>query len=317
MTSRWIDPPTALAGLTRDGTYHNVDLSAYLPIGATGVMLLLVNPNSSTEYCGVRHPDSTFAPGVGVIGTGHMPHICGVNAARQVAINIGGTSLQVTPYVVGFFGAEASFFPTPVSLLGSMTCDGAWHTLDLSGSIPASAIAAIITYNGTSGTANWDWRHPDSTDDMPKAAMANQTIMVALDGTRACEYRCSTATNVKFELEGYVLSGMSFNTNAVSRATATTGSYVDVAALPVGALGGLYRMVGTLNNDYYLRKNGDTTDLYRKCGYSGYYPVQCDANRVIEQKIGASNLDLYELGWWTANPQLGTTPRRRLRGVGT
>ena len=117
-------------------------------------------------------------------------------------------------------------------------------------------------------------------------------LMVGVDSNRIFEvYTANTA--VKTYLVGYTGQGVTFFTNAVSKATATTGSYVDVdISADTGsdmALAGIFIMKKTTTSDYSyaLRKKGSTDDFYyyMRKGAAAAYIVGLDANEVAQQKI--------------------------------
>jgi hypothetical protein len=81
-----------------------------------------------------------------------------------------------------------------------------------------------------------------------------------------------------------------------------------VAALPAGAIGGIYDVLtggGTIG----MRQNGSSEDVYKSApsGF-GTFIVACDGSQLVEQKISATSCDIWELGYFTATGGGGSAP---------
>ena len=137
--------------------------------------------------------------------------------------------------------------------------------------------------------------------------------MVGVDANRIFEvYTANTA--VKTYLVGYTGQGVTFFTNAVSKATTTTGSYEDVdISFDTGsetALAGIFIMKNTSTSvySYALNKKGSTDDFYYDMnkGAAAAYIIGLNASEVAQQKIENAALDLYLQGYVTGGAVLFT-----------
>jgi hypothetical protein len=287
-TSAWVD----------------VNVSANVPAGATGVILQMLNTSgSSTYHYGVRNNGSTDGWMVGTQATALAGStslfMVGVDGSRIFECYIQNTAVKT--YLLGYTTAGATFFTNAVDK--STTTTGSYVDIDISGDTGANtAIGAIFIIKNTSGTAKtFNLRKNGSSDDRYTSVMAGWATMalIGVDGSELCEQKIFDTTMDAY-LVGYITSGAVLFTNAVAKTTGTTGSYVDtditgdIAA--DDATGAILEFTASSGYATAVRKNGASYDYY---GYiqHGWGICAIDNGDIFEQKIGNSNMDLYLVGY--------------------
>lgn len=300
----WVDVDAAAAGV---------------PAGASGV-IVHISKTGAADAFGLRKNGSTdnrianFNDG----GVGsHFWAAIGVDGSGLFEAYLGTTGLW-TVYITGYFsGGEESFFTNAVDK--SLGTANIWTDVDISGDTGGdTAVGAIFEINGTSSAQTMGFRNNGSTDDRRQPFAVRKWAFVGVDGSEICEHQMSSV-NVDIFLIGYWKTGATFTTNGTDRSTATTGSYEDVAALPVGAVGGVYEfngVGGTYGPDHALRKNGASDDIYSNTR-KAWGLVECDGSRITEQKLSDASMDLFEMGYLTAPPAAAAARTLAALGVGT
>lgn len=298
--------PTEITPST--GSWLDVDVSAHIPEGATGVMLhiLDVEKYGSSHVVGFRKNGSTDDRKSSLTGWySHCWASIGVDESRILEIYASNVDIEV--YLVGYFGSEATFFTNGIDVEPST---GSWLDVDISGDTgDDTAIAAIIEAAQTVSGLQCGFRKNGSTDDRHSADTLRYpaSFIVGVDESEVYETYISGAQAILF-LSGYLTSGATLNTNATDLSLGSTNSWIDLTALPVGALGGFIEVYGTADYKSGLRKNGSSEDIvyYVRRGTQGL--IECDEDRLVEGEISNTGVDFYLTGYAitvapTANPK--------------
>lgn len=146
--------------------WQTVDLSAYVPVGATAAIIEFHQTGTSTAgLSGVRHPSCSIETASYQYSTSNLFLLAPLDSSRQTSFRRTSSSIHV--YIHGWTMDGVTMLVNRV-WLGTHVGSGTWDTMDLSGSIPAGAKAAIFeifsTYpNPTTGS----FRHPDSNVNFP------------------------------------------------------------------------------------------------------------------------------------------------------
>jgi hypothetical protein len=119
------------------GAWTDVDVSANVPVGATGVILLMVNTRGFADDIGARKNGSTDDRHDSF--TGHVGAGVGIDANRKFEAYI-GTALDII-YLIGYTMTGVTFFTNGVDK--SLGGAGAWTDIDCSAEAP-SAIGLIF-----------------------------------------------------------------------------------------------------------------------------------------------------------------------------
>lgn len=294
MAITWIDPVEITPETS--GSWQDVDLSAYIPTSATGVMLHFANSSTGSGYSvGFRKNGSTDDRADNLYTNSHMCCAIGVDSQQIVEIRVFSTT-AIESYLVGYFEDESVFFTNATEKAPSST--NTWLDCDISGQTSDdTAIAAIWEIIQLSGLYNCGLRKNGSTDNRTQCAHRDHSgAIIGVDENEVCElYRSST--NVKFYLVGYIKSGAVFLTNATDLSLSTTGTWLDLSALPSGAYGGFIEVHSSGTYRYGLRKNGSSEEIYRRVYRHLWFFVECDEDQIIEGKIENTGADFYLVGY--------------------
>jgi hypothetical protein len=193
-------------------------------------------------------------------------------------------------YLEGYFGTEAVFFDNAASKTPSGGFS--WSAVSIASDTGAdTAVAAIVEVN-----TSWaGLRKTGSTDNRPTSYSTHGGAIVGVNGSEQFDIQTDSSSSPIFVV-GYIKSGATLATNGTNRSTATTGSYVDVTAFASG-VAGVYEVAATGSASFALRKKGDAGDLYYEPGLgNAWMIIEGDGSRVIQQKIAAATVDLWELG---------------------
>lgn len=286
----WIEPITITPGVA--DAYTDCDVSAYIAAGATGVILHTVNTDASSSFVfGCRKNGSTDARERAFYLGSHQWVLCGVDANRVLELYVDDiTSLDI--YLVGYFDDCAVFNTNAVDKSTSTT--GSYVDIDIS--VNDGAIAAMVEVDNPTISRTLSLRKNGSTDDRYNSLFRKTWAIVGVDND-IFEVKINS-TSVDLFILGYIKSGIVMLTNAVDLTPATTGSYVDLTALPGGATGGFIEVFrSNLGYSYALRKNGSSEDIARICGYKSFAYIECDESQLIEAKIASAGMTFFLVGY--------------------
>ncbi len=284
--------------------WTDVDVSSNVPAGATGVILQMLNTSGGSAYhYGVRNNGSTdgwmVATQSTAIAGGAAFYMIGVDGNRIFEVYTGHTAVKT--YLLGYTTAGATFFTNGVDK--SSDSAGNYQNIDISGDTGANtAIGGIFIVKNTTATARaFQMRKEGSTDNRYTNLMIGHAtgVLIGVDGSEGCEQKVSD-TGVDTYLVGYITSGAVLLTNAASKSTGSTNSYVDSDISSNigadGATGAVLEFSGTSAYLTAVRKNGASYDYY---GYleHAYGICSVDNGDVFEQKIASANMDLYLVGY--------------------
>lgn len=293
------------------GSFQDVDIDSYIAdLGndVKGVQLMLINTYPSGELsAAVRKNGSTDNRYYGIRRSGQSHVSIGVDASKIFEAKIGNiTYLKL--YIVGYYsGDEFAFFDNGYDKSTSTT--SAWTDVDCS-SQASGAIGLFFTHeNSASYLRYFGMRKNGSTDARTGEVNSHYCygVIIGCDGSQICEQRIYN-TDTDIYLVGYCTENAVFNTNATDRSLGSSGSYQDLAALPSGAVAGIYETEGTAEYDFSLRKNGTSLDYYYSSYEKLWAVVECDESQLVEGKIESTGLDFFEIGYFSS----GSTPSNNI-----
>lgn len=283
----------------------DVDCSAYIPAGATGIIFHVVNNALTNLKCGWRKKGSTdnrtVAYQIDADEDAHGWACIGVDASRVAQFYIeDATNLDI--FLAGYFTADAVFFTNAIDK--SLATTGAYQTVSVGTDTGTdTALAAIfdIAGNAADATPNLAYRQTGSTDDIDRETINHGQIIVPLDGSETCEVKIGALNNDMW-LVGYIKSHFVGHTNRVDMSLATTGVWTDLAALPSDAVGVVMHCVSTANAERYgLRKKGSTENLtYEMSTRHATAIVECNGAKLVEGYASAAGVDFYRIGYFQA-----------------
>ncbi len=307
------------------GSFQDVNVSALVPPGATGVLVLYHNPTGAVYSYGLRKKGSTDPFTVDAAKDGQQAFLMtGLDLNRTFQVYTSNTGVKT--YLYAYTMGGAVFFDNRIDK--SPLTTGAWVDVDVSADTGlTTAIGAIFTVHNSSGNG-WQFslRKNGSTDNRVTDIRADTMALglIGLDPAEIAEMNVTDAT-VDLYLVGYVTHGARFFTNALDKSTATEGSYVDVDItaniLPGDDANGAILEIDPSNNrrQTALRKNGSGEDLYLEMS-KGFGSVAIDAGDIFEQKIQVDDMDIYLVGYSLAVDDccdlVVTEPANSIRIVG-
>ena len=296
-----ITPTEITAGSAN--TWVVMDASALAPANATGVIIHAVNTGAAGKAFGLRKNGSTDDRTYDIAGGPSGSHCwaaIGVDASRYFEAYVESTS-DIDIYVVAYTMAGVTFATNATDK--SPTKDDTWRAMDCSSEAP-SAIGLIFEV-AFSGGRRFGLKKNGSTDDRAAEDASNHScfgVIIGCDGSQICEG--SSESVPVFWLVGYITDGATFNTNATDVSLGSTGSYIDLAALPNESPNmGFIEIYSSSDVAYGLRENGQSGgyyDIYQDAKKHPWAIVECDENRLIEGKIENTVVDFFVVGYSTA-----------------
>ena len=312
MAVTWKSSPVDIS-IGATGAWTDVDLAAQIPSGATGVILQIVNTTGNGRNVGWRKNGSGDDRYTNVHKNSVFWVAIGVDADRKFEMKI--ANLNVDCYLHGSFDDDAVFF-TNATFKSVGT--GTFVDVDISGDTGGdTAIAAIVEINGAG--ANSGLRENGSTDDRTNN-IQHSGGLVGVDGSEIFEVKQS---NNQTYLTGYVTKEMTWVTNAVDVSLGSTGSWINLSALPAGATGGVVSIhhSGSVSSGG-LRVDGDSQDIADRNNVSITYGMVKALSLIIEGKIGNTSVNMYRHGHfeeaaaagWTGK-SIGVTNPAKISGI--
>ncbi len=287
--------------------WRDVDVSANVPAGATGVIIQWDNlVTGNDEDFGIRKKGSTDGFFVESGKDGQQGWLMtGLDANRVFQVYLG--ALGPKTYLIGYTMAGVTFLTNRVDKSTATT--GTYQDVTIAADTgSATAIGAIfVMYPNAGSGADYALRKKGSTDDrytLSRARVAN-VVLVGVDGVETAQQKIANVS-MDLYLVGYVTSGAVYFTNAVNRSTGTTGSYVSedmTADLGAGVANGVFLEISdTAGNDRNtgLRPGGSTYDLYAPTRHQ-WAVAGLDAGDVFQQQIENATHDLYMVGYSLAD----------------
>lgn len=307
MAITWITPVDVTPSTTAQ--WVDIDVSSYIPSGATGVMLHLVS-DVYTYAMGCRKNGSTDDRHTGMGADRHCWMAIGVDANRVFEAYIGNDTYQ-TIKVVGYFAAESSFKTNGIQYQPNSAL--VWEDFNISSDTGAdTAVAAIWELDAPVDLYALGFRKNGSTDNRTNSILYHGCMgaIVGVDSSEICEAYVGDVTDIDIFLVGYIKEAVSMNANATDLSLSSTGSWLDLAALPSGATGGFIEVkCGSTAYGFGLRKNGSTENIYEKVYSHAWGMVQCDTSQLIEGYIANTAVDFFLVGYVPAS---GTETTARL-----
>lgn len=294
----FLDPLVDISPVTT-GSWQTVDVSAYCPAGTTGVIIRYWSTSSTNYAFGYRKKgsaDNRTGNANGRLG-GWIG--CGVDANRQLEIYIANAALKTS--LVGYFGAEAVFFTNGINK--SVGGTGSWQDVSIAANVNVgdSAVLAFLEFSGLSGSWQFGVRKKGSTLGTPNT-LGLRGGAAGLDATLTYQnYIENLAQDVY--LLGYLRAGAVVHDTVQVVTPGSTGNFVDLAALPAGAIGGFYRLYGGISYPAGIRCKGAAETTYNQLNDQTYVMVKCDGSQLVEAKIANTTQNVItELGYFTDLP---------------
>jgi len=290
------------------GSWEDVDCSALIASGATGVIIHWENADPTTNRdLGLRKKGSTDDRHDDVVANSHGWAWVGVDEDRYFQAYVSTVTDQHI-WVVAYTTVGAPFFMNGKDR--SLTGTGAWTDIDLAAACPGAKLIMVETVS-TYVNSKYGVRKNGSTDDRYQNVCFHSWAIIGCDDDQVIEGYISS-TDVDFFIVGYATEGVSMRTNGVNVSPTADGAYhvVDCSDYAPGANMIFFEVINTNTEGetgagevaYAIRKNGSTEDIYRNCGlttYTGHYfaAVECDEEQKVEIKLEDAAVQIWLLGY--------------------
>lgn len=290
-------------------SWETVDVSAYVPLGATGVILHIDN-TAGSDNIGLRHIGSADNI-ISVIGD-HLWGAVGLDANRQFQCYVNGVATMV--YLNGYTMGGITFLTNGVDITPAQDV---WTTVNVAATAP-NALGVILEVwqdpvgIGPAGTNMMGARMHGSTDDLKKKDIAHGWVIVGCDSSQQIDiYNGSNFPNPEhyhFNVVGYITAGATFFANGVEKSAGlpiAAWTDIDCAASAPNAAMLFFNVWDTsaANWAFGLRENGSAENIYSGGGTQHVWSmVACDSNQIVEGKIANALVDFYLIGYGGAAP---------------
>jgi len=193
-----------------------LDLSPYIPAGATGAIVYIWNSSSAVRPWGIRMNGSSDTRIKNASGNIHCWGIVGVDANRRIQFNNQTTwTAKCGCRLLGYTMPGVTMLQNGIHINAGFP--GGWQTIDLSAWVPATAIGVIVEIDPNPGMA-YGIQMPGSSD-FRIADCSNQgnqfTAIVGCTDQKVEARAEGGGSSVRMYLLGYIEEGATFYLNAL------------------------------------------------------------------------------------------------------
>ena len=289
------------------GNYVDVDCSGDIPSGSTGVILKIVNTDSSVRGARVRENGSTFIRTQKVDANGLVNAFVGVDSDLIFEAYIETTLVKI--YLIGYTDENVDFFLFPIEK--SPTATG-WQDVDASADIPEGSTGVICSIDNSHASTVYygGIRKNGSSDEYPYGGITPSYCvyyqLCGVDVNRVFEAKLSNTSYVNIFLWGYTKSPITFFDNGISKALTGINAWTDIdvtADTEATADGAILFIKNTSTTKYKgdIRKNGSTDN---HTANSSLFNTGCrgaaigmDSEQIFEGWINNVQVDFYLIGY--------------------
>ena len=287
------------------GSWQDVDVSSYIPTGATGVILYIESYSTGgSALMGIRKNGSSdsYYCYYGVL----QGVIVGVDASRIFEARLQDSGQRL--FLIGYTDSSVTLFDNGIDK--STGTAGSYQDVDVSGDgVPSGATGAVFFFHNTGASDyNCALRKNGSSDDIYAEVEGDASGGIlwgicGLDANRICEQKIAN-TAVDLKLIGYTLAPVTFLDNAVDKSLTTTGSWVDIdltSDTAASADGAIFSIKNTGSGSYnHGLQHKNSTDDYLEAIWSYsllWRHVGLDSGQVCEGYIANVAVDFYLRGY--------------------
>ena len=293
--ANWKDNPASITFTSpTDNSWETYDAGADgdWPSGGTGAMGVIINNSTSTDLkVGWRMKGSSDSFTFDVLSEFMVGWYCGTDGNDEIEFFCEDWS-EVTFYVSGFFGSEATFFSTAVDK--SQTTTGSWvEGIDVTSDTSASATHLIFQAYPTSDSTNtFGARDGDSTRAIQDNIARGTGGIVSLTSGQEFDQYISNAV-VDFKILGYLESDWTTDSASGSDISVTTGAWTTrtINASATGVIVELFKSGGGGDTFTFRTDSGDT-EIGGEISKT-WLPIKCNGSGEIDILGGSPNVDTY------------------------
>jgi hypothetical protein len=285
------------------GSWEDVDVSSYVPSGATGVILEFTNEGAGIEGYDVRHPASASDDygNLHLYSGNHAYAYVGINSTFYFEMYIGSTDIDC--WIIGYTDQYVTFFDDYIDYaLGTAL---AWTDIDLSAYVPVGATGVIMKIVNPVANYEVGVRHPASTDNFHLDSRQFSFQMCGVNSSRMIEGYVENL-GADHKLVAYTTEPITFNVNWVDISIVPVGAWTDIdvtAQTIAGATGVIvYDHLTTVNwRESDIRENGSTNDQYADSqnyvGGANFMGCGLGTGEILEGQISNIDVDFYLVAW--------------------
>ena len=302
----WFTNATDIS-LGSTGAWTDIDLSAIVPVGTTGVVVEVVNTNSGGAHTGIlrsKEDDREYMSNASFqqIDNGmHRWQVVKLDSNRKLQGHISSTNVDFK--LIGYtIGGDPIYFADQPPDITPIALDK-WSTVDVSNYVSADATGVILLVTSErNGKAKYRIRTPGGTEQLKDNlnTYANTMYFVGLSPFRFFEARIKEdTTNIYLIAE--TKNSVAHYPLEIFTADPSTGSWQEIDAddygVPAAANGLILHYDG--NKDDYIAigfRHGDSTDdwnknIFEDTHYQAAIGLRSSDN-VWDEYLGHADLDV-------------------------
>lgn len=259
--------------LTTTASWQDIDLSPYVPAGATGAIIEVVNTGTTNAISGVvrgKEDTRNYMSNLSfeeIEEESHRWQIVKVDSNVLIQGYIENTEIDFK--LRGYTsGSDPSYFDTPADITPSTTAQ--WVTIDVSAFVDTDTDGVILLVDSQDaakkkyGIREADSGFPDPSTDQQMSIYANTMYLVGIDGADQFDLWIET-TNLKIYLVGQTKGSVVYYSTDIAVGDPTLGSWqeldADDSSIPAEANGLIFRVEKTgAGNSKAGFRHGDSTD---------------------------------------------------------
>ena len=287
----WFENARDISLSTMD-SWQDIDLTAHVPVGATGAVVEVVNTGLDWTQGGVLRGkedsrDYMSNPHYGPVQVGaenHRWQMVKIDSNRLIQGYI--TSPAIDFKLIGYtIGTDPSFFPSPADVTIGTT--GSWAAVDLSSQVDSDADGAILFLTGDA--KRYGIREVGSsysTTSLTTPVKGNTMYLVGLDGNKEFETYLEGATNIY--LVGQTKGSVVYYTNDLVATDPVTGVWASLDADTFGVdttANGLLLHAEVANESDIGFRHADSTDNWNK---------KLPAGSHVQAAVGINSSNLWD-----------------------
>lgn len=290
-----ITPTEIVVGANDEWT--DMDASALIPVGATGVILHAVNNALSGKDIGLKKKGSTDDRHADMESSSHWWTMVGVDGDRLFEAYVEEAS-TMDIYVVGYTMAGVTFKTNADDMSIGTTKD--WIEIDASTEAPNATGLIFELSSSSGGYREFGFKKNGSSDDRHFDTYKHHSFcaVIGCDASQLCEGYVEDLA-VDFYLIGYITDGVTFNLNATDLSMTSYDAWLDLTALPdENPVMAIIEVTGTVGatNEYGLRKDGSAEEIYEDAPAHPWAIVEC-AERIIEGYVKTVGTGFFLVGY--------------------
>ena len=202
----YLDP---IVDVSPSGTnaWVDVNVSTWVPAGATGVIVQAYNESSSDLQYGVRQNGSTdtWMQGLTLQEDTASYFMVGVDSSR--IFEVWQNNSVIITYLVGYTTSGVTFFPNAIDK--SLSSTGTWQDVNISADTTDTAIGAILIMRSTTTASDsYAVRKKGSSDNRYKDLRANVStgIMIGIDSSEIFQLKIQNTAIDTYLMVGLIRS---------------------------------------------------------------------------------------------------------------